>query len=131
VRFAANLLFQYRVVPKTRKRTVCESQVVALRARSANAAIRRAAEIGRRKQHSYRNAIGGTCHIEFLGLIDLIELVDQDESWYRIFSSAAPKRLVTPTKRLSVLRGRDGTIGAAIWAVPASESGVKKRRRRS
>ena len=135
MRFAANLLFQYRVSKPVRKRRMAESQIVVLRARDAESALRKALKIGRREQVQYKNVFGGTVSIEFLGLIDLLDLdptCGPDEVWYRMFYSANPRKYLTPTRRLSAFASWSGAkIGDAIWAAPAAGGKSQNAKHRS
>jgi hypothetical protein len=122
MRYVANMLFQYRVVPDVRKRRTCEKRLVVFKAESPDEAFRRALRFGKARQHRYRNVSGGMVYVEFLGLIDLLELdsvCQPDEVWYSMFATTNPRRLITPTKKLAVFMDVPGNIGAAIWAAPA------------
>ena len=130
MRFAAHLLFQYRVSRPVRKRTMSEAQIVVLRARDARSALSKALKIGKRRQVRYKNVFGGTVSIEFLGLIDLLDLdpaCGPDEVWYRMFDSSNPRKYLTPRQRLSAFAtGPDTRIGNAIWAAPAAGAFPKR-----
>jgi hypothetical protein len=124
------MLFQYRVVPDARKRGSCEKRLVVFDAESPDEAFRHALRLGKARQHRYRNMNGGMVYVEFLGLIDLLELdsvCESDEVWYSMFATSNPHRLITPTKNLAVFKDVPGNIGAAIRAVPAL---TKLRRRK-
>lgn len=129
MRYVANMLFQYRVVPDVRKRRTCEKRLVVFKAESPDEAFRRAFRLGKARQHRYRNVSGGMVYVEFLGLIDLLQLdsvCQSDEVWYSIFATRNPRRLITPNKKLAAFKDVSGNIGAAIWAAPA----LPKSRRR-
>ena len=123
MRYAAHLLFQYRVVPDSRKRRTCESRVLVFEASDPRSALKEAQRLGRGRAFRYCNVQGGTVHVEFLGLIDLIGLepeCETDEVWYRMFTTSHPERLLTPVEHLSALRDlRNHVIGSAMWAAPA------------
>jgi Domain of unknown function (DUF4288) len=122
-RYAANMLFQYRVVPAVQKRCTCESRIVVFKAASPSVALRTARRLGKERGYTYRNVLGGRVHVEFLGLIELLELEPEcaaDETWYRMFTSSRPKRFLARPKELSAFQSKARTIGSAIWAVPAS-----------
>ena len=106
VRYVANMLFQYRVVPDARKRRTCEKRFVVFNAESPDGAFRRALRLGKARQHRYRNVSGGMVYVEFLGLIDLLELdsvCEPDEVWYSMFATTNPHRLIAPASTSPLL----------------------------
>jgi hypothetical protein len=94
-RFAATLLFQYRVTvggQDNRNRT-CEKRMLLLRAFDAKSALRAAKERGRAAEHRYENTEGNPVHFEFVGVIDLLHLgleCEPDEVWYDIVTIRQP-----------------------------------------
>ena len=139
MRFAAHLLFEYRVSLPVRKRRTAEAQVVVFRSRDERSALRKAVKIGRQRQVRYKNKFGGTVSIAFLGLIDLLELTPclPDEVWYRLFETSNPRRFLTPTRSLSVFAATpDKRLEKVVWSAPRSlarkrpsRSLIRRRRR--
>lgn len=130
MRYVANMLFQYRVVPDARKRRTCEKRLVVFKAESPDEAFRRAFRLGKVRQHRYRNVSGGMVYVEFLGLIDLLELdsvCQPDEVWYSMFATRNPRRLITPNKKLAAFKNVPGNIGAGIWAAPAPPQSRRRK----
>ncbi|PYM68489.1 MAG: hypothetical protein DME11_00250, partial [Candidatus Rokuibacteriota bacterium] len=72
-RYAAKLLFQFRVVvngdPGARR--LCEERIVVLRAPNARAALAKANARGRAARYRYRNPSGNPVFFEFVGVTDL------------------------------------------------------------
>ncbi len=86
-RFAAKLLFQFRVMKggKANVRRLCEERIVVFRAEDQSRAIVEARRRGRAANFRYRGAYGDRVHFEFVGLLDLLELgveCEPDEAWY-------------------------------------------------
>lgn len=106
-RFAAKLLFQFRVVSngKSNKRRTCEERIINFQAVTADAAWRYAKDYGRKEQHNYKNDSGGTVRFEFVGIADLQHLgaeVESEEVWYDIVELLEPKersKKFVPKKR--------------------------------
>jgi hypothetical protein len=112
LRFAAKLLFQFRVVFKGRsnQRRLCEERILVIGASSAEIAHRIALRKGRKSEHHYENNGGGMVHVEFVGILDLMHLgveCDPDEVWYDFRRVLLPKerasRLIPPKGKLSAL----------------------------
>ena len=125
MRVAANLLFEFRVSPRQRRRSLCESLVVVFDVRSAEDAVARARRVGRRKEHEYKNSLGGVVRYRFLGIIDLLE-VSGDEAWYTLFVPKSPRRYLRRTRDLSVFAGP----GPGVHPVPPSPVLPRQRRRK-
>ena len=111
-RFAAKLLFQYRVVVKGRsnRRRTCEERLIVVHAQTAEAAYRSALKSGRSAQHRYRNPDGNPVHCEFIGILELLELgmeCGPEEVWYDIKSMLMPKershKILPPKHELSAI----------------------------
>src|SRR5262245_15921378 len=120
-RYAANLLFEYRVKEAPSPRPLCERRIVVLRAAGARDAIRRAKRRGKQGEYSYRNADGQTVQIRFIGLIDVIDLLacDADEVFYSLQRMGNPAKHVRRDDHLSVAPPRPGVVlGSFWWAVP-------------
>ena len=117
--FTANLLFTYTVRGRSRKRTLCESRLVLVSARSVPAAIAAARRYGSKEATSYLNPDGELFEFKFVGLIDLIDrtYLEPIEVWYSLFVSKNPRGKLKPDSRLDVYR-KGGTVGDAWWMVP-------------
>jgi hypothetical protein len=114
-RFAANLLFQFRVDADgdAGKRRLCEERIINFSARSPRVALRMAKARGKRGEHSYKNSDGNKVSFEFVGIIDLMSLGDEaeaDEVWYELHWRLLPmerRRKFIPADE--VLLGRLGS----------------------
>lgn len=111
-RFAALLLFQFRVVEDgiSNRRRLCEKRLLLLQAPGARAALRLAKRRGRQAQYHYGNATEGVVHFEFVGVIDLLRLgveCEPDEVWYGICEMLEPmerrERVISPEKDLQAI----------------------------
>ena len=94
-RFAAKLLFQFRVVVcgESGVMRLCEERIVLIRAPSARKALAAAKQRGKRAQHHFTNDSGNDVFFEFVGLMDLLKLgveCDEDEVWYTITQRKLP-----------------------------------------
>ncbi len=119
-RYAAKLLFQYRVIVGGRsgKRRICEERVVLLKDRSAKAALGQAKRKGTKSEHTYANSDGNPVHFEFVGVLDLLALgheCDADEVWYdirtRVLPSERKRRLIPRESSLCAIRIESGLRG--------------------
>lgn len=122
-RYAAKLLFQFRVVidGDSGKRRICEERIILIEANSGRTALAKAKSRGKRSEHSYDNDEGNRVHFEFIGVIDLLELgveCQNDEVWYEI------RERVLPSERRSKLLPPESKLNA-IW----HEQQLKKRKR--
>lgn len=111
-RWAAKLLFQYRVLRNGRslKRRVCEERIVVFDSSSAGQAYRHAEKLGRSDRRSYRNNAGEPVMFEFVGIMDLLELgieTEPGEAWYEITERLRPmeRRKALIPRRSVLLRG--------------------------
>jgi hypothetical protein len=120
VRFAAKLLFQYRVVVGGRsgKRRTCEERIIVLRANSAKNALSQAKRKGSTCERTYANSDGNPVHFEFVGVVDLLALeseCDENEVWYdirtRVLTSERKCSLIPPESRLSAIQTENGRRG--------------------
>ena len=110
-RYAAKLMFQYRVMVKgsAGRRRVCEDQIIELDARSARRALYAAKRKARAKEHSYHNDHGHKVHFEFVGVMELLclEPCDRYEVWYEISERILPKerrsRWIPPEDELEAI----------------------------
>ena len=96
LRFAAKLLFQYRVVADGQSNVMrtCEERIVLFEASTARAALKLAKKHGNDAQHRYENGEGGFVHFEFVGVMDLLHLgaeCEEGEVWYEISRRKLPK----------------------------------------
>jgi len=130
-RYAANLLFEYRVKETPTPRPLCERRIVVFQASGARDAIRRAKGRGKRGEYSYRNASDQTVQITFIGLIDVISLEDceKNEAYYSMRRTSNPMRHVRPDARLSVIASEKKVIGSSWWAVPKALVAPRAKRR--
>ncbi|UHQ23341.1 DUF4288 domain-containing protein [Lysobacter sp. 5GHs7-4] len=112
-RFAAKLLFQFRVMvdgdPGVMR--TCEERIIVFRAMTARKALAHAKRRGRSAKHRYRNSYGNAVHFEFVGVLDLMHLggeCDDDEVWYDITRRKLPMEraanLIPPDHELSAIR---------------------------
>jgi len=95
LRFAAKLLFQFRVVTdgKPNVMRLCEERIVLINAPSGHEALAIAKRKGKSAQHRYENDTGGKVHFEFVGIMDLLHLggeCEEDEVWYDITQRKLP-----------------------------------------
>jgi hypothetical protein len=111
-RYAAKLLFQFRVVSGRRvnRRRVCEERIVLLRAGSPKAALTMAKGRGRGEQTSYEDQ-GRRVFFEFVGVLDLLLLgteSEPDEVWWEFVERIRPmerrRHLIPAERSLSALR---------------------------
>jgi len=111
-RFAAKLLFQYRVgKPANSKFRICEERIVVLRKNTPESALSEANRIGESSQTDFLNDEGETVAIEFVGVLDLMNLgleSEPNEVWYEIKTMLRPverrKKLIPPKEKLSAFR---------------------------
>jgi hypothetical protein len=132
MRFAAKMIFDYRVDRDHRKRHTCESRIVVLPARSAADALRKANARGAKEQLDYINEAGDRVSILFVGLADLIQLdavCEEDEVWYSIFNTSDPSNLVRRRDELSVFRPSAKSIGSAVRFAPRTPRKGRSKRR--
>jgi hypothetical protein len=112
-RFAAKLLFQYRVVvdgPQGKIR-ICEERIVTFLATSPSAALKTAAGKGTKAKRNYLNDEGNKVFFEFVGVMDLLKLgseCEPDEVWYDI-----NKRMLPMERRRSILPSRAALLSRA------------------
>lgn len=113
LKFAAKLLFQFRVVTdgKSNVMRTCEERIVVLHAPTARAALALAKKRGKSAQHRYKNGAGGSVLFEFVGLVDLLHLgveCDDDEVWYDIAQRKLPMeraaKILPKESQLNALR---------------------------
>lgn len=94
-RFAAKLLFQFRVVidGNSGKRRICEERIVVFQSRSYKQALVAAKRKGKAAQYRFANDEGIPVYFEFVGVLDLLELgieCGEEEVWYDIVERLQP-----------------------------------------
>ena len=111
--FAAKLLFQFKVTAKgdTGKRRLCEERIVHVKAPTARVALASVKRIAKRAEHRYKNTDGNPVHFQFVGILDLISLLDKyepEEVWYEWKEMITPlerrKKLIPAEQDLSAIR---------------------------
>jgi Domain of unknown function (DUF4288) len=115
-RFAASLLFQYRVTINGNSgiRRLCEKQIIQFKAANAKAALHEAKSRAIAKQHDYKNSDGNQVHFEFVGVRDLLCLdpgCEPDEVWYQTIEMVKPMerrdKLIPSEDQLNAIRNQD------------------------
>ena len=131
MKYAANLLFEWRLPDRTPRGSRCEERIVVFRAPTDRKAVALAKKIGRDGQMSYLNADRKRLRVHFIGIRDLMSLgneCDRGEVWYRFFRSKSPRRLVREDRRLAVFNAAR-TLRSVWWAVPLFLVSKQKARR--
>ncbi|MFT3898069.1 MAG: DUF4288 domain-containing protein [Thermomonas sp.] len=110
-RFAAKLLFQFRVMigDDPGKRRLCEERIVLIEAASAKAALAEAKRIGKKARQKYKNTDGNDVYFEFVGILDLMHLgveCEPNEVWYDI------KEMPTPMERAGKILPKEKDLSA-------------------
>ena len=74
--YAAKILMQYRVVVdgESNKMRPCAIKTILLTAKTHKEAIRLAKKIGRSDEVSYENSDGNIVYVEFVGIVELIDI---------------------------------------------------------
>jgi hypothetical protein len=131
LRYAAKLLFQFRVVVNGHSgvRRRCEERIIIFCSTSARAALSAAKKRGRSGQIRYKNSDGNPVFFEFIGVLDLLQLgleCEEDEVWYDIVERVRPMerraRLIPLPKKLDAFRSQRSQPGSAPHqAVPSAE----------
>lgn len=112
-RYAAKLSFQYRVDlgSDSGKFRRCEERIIVFHAQTAQSALKKSNQRGKRGEHSYSNDDGDTVYFEFIGVVELLELgaeCEDDEMWYDISERLLPMerrdRLIPPVVELNAIR---------------------------
>jgi hypothetical protein len=115
-RYAAKLLFQYRVMvggsPGIRR--LCEERIITFPSTHGRAALGEAKRRGRAARHSYTNNDGNRVYFELVGVIELLCLdpaCEADEVWYEMPERIRPMerraQLVPPESKLHAIRNND------------------------
>jgi len=111
-RYAARLLFQFRVVVNGNPgvRRLCEDRIVVLRALGARSALAKARARGKAAEYRHRTPSGDPLFFEFVGVTDLLELgveCEPDEVWYDIVHKVRPmerrRQLIPAPERLTAI----------------------------
>jgi hypothetical protein len=112
-RYAAKLLFQFRVVingESSQFRTV-EEVIVLIKADCAKSAISKIKYSAKNKEFSYLNNDENMVYYEFIGVIDLIQLgmeCEKNEVWYEIKTKLKPmenkKKFIPEEQELSAIK---------------------------
>ncbi len=130
-RYAAMLLFQYRVVigGKSSLMRTCEKRIIVLTAASAHIALTAAKRRGKAAMVSYKNSDNNPVHFEFIGVLDLLRLgveCETDEVWYDILTLKSPKErtksILPPERKLNAIywEGCNKPLNARARAYPAA-----------
>lgn len=113
-RYAAKLLFQFHVAVKgdAGKRRLCEERIINFDARSPADALRSAKRRGKRAEYAYENSDGNKVSFQFIGVLDLRCLDDDDaeEVWYDIKERRLPmeRRARTVPRDADLIARLDG-----------------------
>lgn len=91
-RYGAKLLFQYRVEGHSARRRKCEVRIIQFRATSHRTALTKAKKTGRASELQYSNTSGAIVRLEFVGVMDIIDLepFDSHEVWFEITNLLLP-----------------------------------------
>jgi uncharacterized protein DUF4288 len=104
--YAALLVLAASAGPSWDNDRLSERQLRLVRAPSPDAAYRRACELGKASEHSYRNSAGEDVTWRFVGLAELVELDDSElrdgSEVISSFSSMDAELLVRPREELAV-----------------------------
>ena len=115
-RFAAALLFQYRIMidGDSGIRRQCEKQIIQFMAANAKTALREAKTRALSKQFNYKNSDGNKVNFEFVGVRDLLCLdvvCEPDEVWYEVIEMVKPMerrdKLIPSENQLNAIRNQD------------------------
>jgi len=111
-RYAAKLLFQYRVMVdgKPNKKRTCEERVIVVTAQAADEALMKAKAYGKAEKLTYKNNDGNPVHFELVGILDLLHLgleCEDEEVWYDITERLEPmerrKKIIPPERKLNAI----------------------------
>ncbi len=110
-RFAAKLLFQYRVKigKENNKRRICEERIINFEAIDPYDALKKVKSYGKNAEHKYKNDDENWVYYEFVGIMDMIHLgveVEQEEVWYDI------KEYLNPKERKNKLLPKETELNA-------------------
>jgi len=113
-RYSAKILFQYRVgAAEDSSFRICEERIITFYGSSPQEAYNTALEKGEINQSNYINDDGVDVYIEFIGIVDLIELGEEcevEDVWYEIKTMLRPKerksKLIPRREELLIFKGR-------------------------
>ena len=113
-RFAAKLLFQYRVGKQAESKfRICEERIVVLSKGTPESAYAEATRIGEKSCTTFVNDEGTPVAIEFIGVVDMMNLgleSEPNEVWYEIKTMLRPmerrNKLIPPKESLSAFRNK-------------------------
>ena len=118
-RFAAKLLFQYRVGtdPLSDRMRTCEERIINFAAGNAKAALAVAKRYGKAARFKYMNDSSEEVHFEFVGVLELLELgieCQPEEVWYDV------RKMLTPMERRAVILPAEHELAAfqSRWGAP-------------
>lgn len=124
-RYAAKLLFQFRVGPASQSGVrLCEERIVMLSARSPDEAYRKAEKLGAKGKLSYLNDEGQPVHFEFVGIVELIHLGPEctdEQVWYEI------KRMSRPMERRKALIPSKDRLAAFRFCVEPGRKAIRRK----
>ncbi len=112
-RFAAKLLFQYRVTVggENNKRRTCEERIINVSASDPDEALIKVKDYAKSEEHKYKNNEGNRVSFEFVGILDMMHLgseAEAEEVWYEIKEYLTPKerkgKLMPKEKDLNVFK---------------------------
>jgi len=93
-RFAAKLLFQYRVGEDASASTfrTCEERIVLINAINAKSALNKAKKLGIKGRLRYETSELEIVHFDFIGVRDMVDLgiCEENEVWYDIKTYRKP-----------------------------------------
>ena len=119
-RYAAKLLFQFRVVGVGAKMRICKERIILLQASTAEQALKQAKRKGCESQFQNLNEHGEKVRFEFVGVMDLLYLgieCEKDEVWYDV------RTRLMPMERKRKLIPKEEELNAIAW----ERSGRSKR----
>ena len=101
-KYAAKLLFQYRVVVNgvSNKRRTVEERIIVIYAKTAKDALIAIKKRASGCEFTFLNDDNNPVYFEFIGVIELVHLgieCDEDEVWYSI------KNMITPMERRDLI----------------------------
>jgi len=111
-RYSAKQLFQFRVIKdgKENRRRICEERIVSFLADSEIQALEEAKARGHESEDSY-SIEDRQVFFEFVGILELIDLVDDEESgevWWNLCEKVSPmerrEKLIPPESELFVFK---------------------------
>jgi Domain of unknown function (DUF4288) len=116
-RYAAKLLFQYRVSKAgvINRRRLCEERLVVVKGSCAKEALLQVKASARASEHKYKNSDGNLVAFQFVGVLEMLHLgseCEENEYWYEI------RELMEPMERRKALCPPEGKLNAIYWESP-------------